>query len=49
MGGREAALLYVSPKQINAQVPRDLAPGNISVTVSQGVTQSNTISFTLAR
>lgn len=49
IGGREAALLYVSPRQINAQVPADLPLGAASVVVSQGSSQSNAISVTLAR
>jgi hypothetical protein len=49
VGGRDAALLYVSPGQINAQIPSDLAPGTVTLTVFQGVSQSNTISLTLAR
>lgn len=48
IGGREAALLYVSPAQVNAQIPSDLAPGTVTIRVSQGVTQSNAISVTLA-
>ena len=49
IGGRDAALLYVSPTQINAQIPSDLALGAVSLIVFQGAAQSNTISFTLAR
>lgn len=48
IGGKDAVLLYVSPVQINAQVPSDLTPGAVSLTVFQGITQSNTISVTLA-
>jgi uncharacterized protein (TIGR03437 family) len=49
IGGKDAVLLHVSPTQINAQVPSDLALGAVSLTVFQGITQSNTISVTLAR
>ena len=49
VGGREAALLYVSPGQINARVPSELSLGVVSLTVSQGSAQSNAISLTLAR
>jgi len=33
IGGRSAGLLYVSPEQINAQVPFEVTPGNQVVTV----------------
>ncbi|MFN0105426.1 MAG: SMP-30/gluconolactonase/LRE family protein [Bryobacteraceae bacterium] len=49
VGGRDAALLFVSPTQINAQIPSDLALGAVSLTVFQGGAQSNAISVTLAR
>lgn len=49
VGGRDAALLYVSPTQINAQIPPDLALGAVSVIVHQGSSQSNAVSITLAR
>jgi uncharacterized protein (TIGR03437 family) len=48
IGGRDAALLFVSPTQINAQVPSDLPLGATTLTVTQGEARSNTISFTLA-
>ncbi len=49
VGGREAGLLYVSPTQINAQIPSDLAAGPVMLTVFQGAAQSNVISVTLVR
>jgi hypothetical protein len=49
VGGRDAILFYVSPTQINAQIPSDLPLGPAMLTVYQGVSQSNTISVTLAR
>ncbi|MBC7925950.1 MAG: SMP-30/gluconolactonase/LRE family protein [Bryobacteraceae bacterium] len=49
VGGSDAALLYISPTQINAQIPSGLAPGAVSLTIFQGSAQSNTISLTLAR
>jgi gluconolactonase len=49
VGGRDAALLYVSPGQINAEIPVDLAAGTVMLTVFQGMAQSNTISVTLVR
>ncbi|MDZ4797319.1 MAG: SMP-30/gluconolactonase/LRE family protein [Bryobacteraceae bacterium] len=49
VGGRDAALLYVSPTQINAQIPPDLPLGAVSLVVMQGGAQSNSMSFMLAR
>jgi len=49
VGGRDAALLYVSPTQINARIPPELALGATTLSVFQGMSQSNSISFTLAR
>ena len=38
IGGKDAPLTYVSPNQINAQVPADILPGmqNVTVTMSNG-------------
>jgi uncharacterized protein (TIGR03437 family) len=45
VGGRDAPLLYVSPGQINAQIPIDLAPGIYSVTAgnANGVSTALTV------
>jgi gluconolactonase len=49
VGGRDAPLLYVSPTQINAQIPSDLPLGSVNLIVFQGEAQSNSIAVTLAR
>lgn len=49
VGGRDAQLYYVSPGQINAQIPSDLPLGDVSVTVFRGGVQSNTTVITLDR
>ena len=36
IGGKRAPLFYVTPTQINAQVPHDLAPGEAALTVIRG-------------
>jgi uncharacterized protein (TIGR03437 family) len=41
-GGKQFPLLYVSPTQINAVVPFDLAPSNYAINVSNGTRISNT-------
>ena len=48
VGGRDAPLLYVSPVQINAQIPSESAPGNVNVIVIRGGAQSNPVAITLA-
>ncbi len=47
VGGREAPLSFVSPLQINAQIPRELGVGSVNVTVIRGAAQSNTVAITL--
>ena len=49
VSGRDAPLLYVSPVQINAQIPSELGPGSVNVTVIRGMAQSNTVAVTLVR
>ncbi len=49
VSNRDAPLYYVSPRQINAQIPSDLALGSVNVTVFRGVAQSNSVVITLAR
>ena len=48
VGGRNAALLYVSPTQINAQVPVDAPLGTQMVIVSNGAAQSLGVPVTVA-
>ncbi len=47
VSGRDAALLYVSPVQVNAQIPPGLSPGSVTVTVIRGPAQSNAVAVTL--
>lgn len=47
IGSRDAPLYYVSPGQINAQIPSDLGLGNVNVTVFRGVVPSNSAVITL--
>ena len=49
VGSRDAPLYYVSPGQINAQIPSDLGLGSVNVTVFRGVVPSNTAPITLVR
>ena len=49
VSSRDAPLYYVSPGQINAQIPSDLALGNVHVTVFRGVVGSNSVTITLVR
>lgn len=49
VSGRDAPLLYVSPLQINAQIPSESGLGSASVTVIRGGAQSNTVVVTLVR
>ena len=49
VGSRVAPLYYVSPGQINAQIPSDLGVGSVNVTVFRGVVPSNSVVVTLAR
>ena len=49
INGVNAPLVYVSPLQINAQVPWETTPGNATLTVSHaGVTASQTVSVAAA-
>ena len=47
VSGRDAPLLYVSPVQINAQIPSESGPGSVNVSVIRGQAQSNTVVVTL--
>ncbi|MEK7406136.1 MAG: substrate-binding domain-containing protein [Acidobacteriota bacterium] len=47
VSGRDAPLLYVSPIQVNAQIPPGLSPGSATVTVIRGMAQSNVVAVTL--
>ncbi len=47
VSGRDAPLLYVSPLQINAQIPSESALGTANVSVFRGPAQSNTVAITL--
>lgn len=49
VGSRDAPLYYVSPGQINAQIPSDLGLGNVNVTVFRGVVGSNSVTIMLVR
>ena len=49
VGNKDAQLYYVSPGQINAQIPSDLGLGSVSVTVFRGGVQSNPVVITLDR
>jgi len=49
VGNRDAQLYYVSPGQINAQIPSDLPLGSVSVAVFRGGVQSNPVVITLDR
>jgi uncharacterized protein (TIGR03437 family) len=48
IGGKNAPLLYVSPTQINAQVPVDVPAGPQTVIVDNGVGPSTAFSVTVA-
>ena len=48
VGGKPAALLYVSPTQVNAQLPADLAPGAQTLLVDNGNGPGAAYSVTLA-
>ena len=48
IGGKQAAILYVSNSQINAQVPVDVPPGQQSVVVNNGVGPSTSFNVTVA-
>ena len=41
IGGKRAPLFIVTPGQINAQVPHDLAPGEAALTVTRGCATAN--------
>jgi len=49
VGGRDAPLLYVSPLQVNAQIPSESGLGSANVIVTRGPLQSNTVAITLVR
>jgi uncharacterized protein (TIGR03437 family) len=48
INGRAAPLFYVSPTQINAQLPAETLPGTATAVVSTGGVTSAPISFTVA-
>ncbi|HWB84582.1 MAG TPA: CHRD domain-containing protein [Bryobacteraceae bacterium] len=48
IGGKHAALLYVSPNQINAQVPLEVPAGSQTVVVTNSNGAGNTTSLTVA-
>ncbi|MCU1238250.1 MAG: domain containing protein [Candidatus Solibacter sp.] len=48
VGGKSAALVYVSPTQINAQVPVDVAPGPQPVVVKSAVGSGTSFTVTVA-
>ncbi len=48
VGGRPARLLYVSPTQINAQVPASAAPGAQALVVNNGNGSSSAVTITVA-
>ena len=48
MNGEVAPLLFVSPGQINAQVPFDVSTGQpVALTVTNGGTQSNAVALSV--
>jgi len=47
VSGRDAPLFYVSPLQINAQIPSESGPGSVNITVIRGQAQSNPVTVTL--
>jgi uncharacterized protein (TIGR03437 family) len=48
VNGEAAPLLYVSPNQINAQVPLDVPTGQpVSLSVTNGATQSNAVALSV--
>ena len=49
VGSRDTPLYYVSPNQINAQIPSDLGLGSVNVAVFRGVVRSNSVTMTLVR
>lgn len=48
IGGKAAFVWFISPSQVNVQVPDGLTPGQVAVTVVKGNLASNTLSVTLA-
>jgi len=48
VNGTAIPLYYVSPGQIDAQLPVDLAPGSAQLSVSVGGTASTTVNFTVS-
>jgi uncharacterized protein (TIGR03437 family) len=47
VNGELAPLYYVSPTQINAEMPLDVAPGVVTVIVKNGSTPSNSVAVTV--
>lgn len=47
IGGRDAPVLFVSPTQVNAQIPSDSPAGSVNVVVIRGMAQSNVVPVTL--
>jgi uncharacterized protein (TIGR03437 family) len=48
IGGRNAPLFYVSPGQVNAQIPFELAPGTHQVTVTTAVGTSSPVGLQIS-
>ncbi len=49
VSGANVPLLYVSPAQVNAQLPADLPAGNVNVVVVRGMAQSSVAVITIVR
>jgi uncharacterized protein (TIGR03437 family) len=43
VNGEAAPLFYVSPTQINAQMPLDIQPGMATVVITTGMSSSNSV------
>jgi uncharacterized protein (TIGR03437 family) len=48
LGGRPTPLLYVSPTQINAQVPYEVTPGTVPVVVRTGGLETASVNATIS-
>src|SRR5438045_3456789 len=47
VSGKDAPLIYVSPAQVNFQIPPELGLGSVNLIVNRGGAQSNSIGITL--